>query len=209
MQILREYIRDTVRGDYRPLFDEIKLRSERLDNFLEKPCDLTYTFPKLNEIIGGALAGFIQKHHEDLFSIVDSFQKNIFPKYEELARLRTKTQQRIFQSWFAYLKATLLRENSEGIASDLITTITPSNVLADLLNERYIHASNKINICIQDRMSHISDKYTVESMRSIREQEKNIDKISQKLIEMAKPEIENLLKYNFSFRHFSIFILCS
>jgi len=185
IQILREYIIGIVKAEYPSLFADLNLRLERFDNFLEKPYELTYKFPKLKEIYEKGWIGFMKKHHNDLFLSIDYFQQNLLPKFEEIALLSGNLRNSTWKHWGAYLEGQLpedAKRAGKEIADDLIRTINPYNVFPDLLNGRYEEAKNKIKKCFVDRTS----RYIIKP---------DLYEISHSLIESAKFEVEKILKF--------------
>lgn len=198
-QILREHITRTVKDEYRPLFDEMRRNTELLDNYLKKPF-VNFSFPKLATIYNEGLDEFVKNHHRDLFLVVDSFRKNILPKFKELHSLKTESVKKVFDIWSSYLRKSLPEEDlSRGdiikhIAEDLLTTMNPHNVLPLLLNGRDKEVRSKVEACILGRTSHIYQKKAKRPF-VIRGQAKviNYNEISQALIDKAKPEIANIV----------------
>jgi len=197
IQVLREYITETVADVYPTLFSEMKRNSELLDNFLEKP-NVNFDFPDLDGIYSSGLAEFMKRHHRDLFLMVDSFRKKFLPKFYGLSTLFGEVREKIFNIWSEHLRKSLPRkvvDTSESIANDLCKTINPNYVLPDLLSKRDGAVRNKIERCILNRTSHIYRK-KAEKPYVIREQQKeiNLHEILQSLIDKAKPEIANLIR---------------
>lgn len=196
-QILQGHITGIAGEEYPSLFDELRRNSEQLDNYLNYPF-VTFNFPKLDQLYNRGLEEFIRKHHKDLFSVIDSFRKNVLPKFKELHSLKKESVKKIFDIWLSYLRKYLPEEDlSRGniigrIPEDLLTTINPYNILHLLLNGRDEEVRNKIEGCILDRTSHIYQK-----KRSFvnRGQAKviNYDEIYQALMDKAKPEIANIV----------------
>lgn len=198
MQGLREYITETVKDEYPPLFSEMKRNSEILDNFLENP-DTDFVFPELDEIYNRGLEEFMKRHHKDLFLLIDSFQKKTRPKFKELDILATRSMEKISDIWKVYLTKSLPKEvvdTSGIIVRDLIgTTNIPTYVLPDLLNERDEEIKNKVERCFWDRTSRIlREKAKTQFEYVIKRQSAviNFDEISHSLIEKAKPEIAKM-----------------
>lgn len=197
LQIIREYVTDIVKNEYPALYEEMTMNSETLDNYLEKP-NVNFNFFKLSQFYDRGLDEFMKRHHKDLFLMVDSFHKNILPKFYELSV--RKLMDKLFDVSYNFLRKSLPREvvnTAAMIAVDLAKTINPYYIVPDLLNERYEEARNKIEECILDRTSHIyREKAESQFAYVIKRQSEtiNFDEISQSLIEKAKPEITNFLE---------------
>jgi len=200
-QGLREYITGIVKDKYPLLFSEMKRNLEFLDNFLENPdtARVACVFPELDEIYNRGLEEFMKRHHKDLFLLIDSFQKKIRPKFEELDILVMKSMKKIQHILEVHLRKSLPKEavdTSGIIARDLIgTTNIATYALPDLLNERDEEIRNKIEKCFWNRTSHIYREkakrpFVIEGER----QEISFEEISQTLIEKAKPHIASLKK---------------
>lgn len=198
-QIIGRHVRETTKEEYRPLFNEMRRNTELLDNYLEKPF-VHFSFPKLVSIYNEGVDGFMKSHHRDLFLVVDSFRKNILPKFNELYSLKTESVKKVFDIWLNYLRKSLPEEDlSRGdiigrIPEDLLTTINPYNVLPLLLNGKDGEVRNKIEGCILDRTSHIYQKKAKRSFVN-RGQAKviNYNEISQTLLDKTKPEISKIV----------------
>jgi len=195
-QILRGHITETVQKEYPSLYAGLRNRSEQLDNYLDKPY-VTFEFPKLKQLYNMGLEEFIREHHKDLFSAIDSFRKNILPKYKELNSVTTTSREKMYDKWLAYISRLLPEEEgqtSEWITKDLLTTIGQYYVLPLLLNGRDEEVRNKIEGCILDRTSHIYQKKAKRSFVN-RGQAKviNYNEISQTLLDKAKPEISKIV----------------
>ena len=70
-----------------------------------------------------------------------------------------------------------------NISNDLIRSVNPHNVLPDLLNARYDEAREKIEESLAERIP-----------KSVGKSESDFEKISNCLIQSAKPEIEKILE---------------
>jgi len=199
-EVLPVHIITVVKDNYQPLHVEMKRNSSLLDNFLDKPF-VNFSFPQLEAIYDKGLERFIRKHHKDLFSAIDSFKNNVLPKFKELLSLKTESVKKVFDIWSSYLRKSLPEADSPRtdifirIASDLLTTINPYNVLPLLLNESDEKVRFKIEGCILDRTSHIRKK-VAERPFVIRRQPKVIShsEISQVLLDKAKPEIAKIVE---------------
>ena len=66
---------------------------------------------------------------------------------------------------------------------DLIRSVNPYNVLPDLLNGRYDEAQEKIEKSLAERIP-----------KSVGKSESDLEKISNYLIQLARPEIEKILE---------------
>ena len=196
-QDLREYITDIVKEKYPQLFAEIKRNSERLDNYLENPFD-SFGFSQLEQIYNKGLDGFVKKHHNDLFLLVDFYYRQIRPKLKEFHNFNRDSRKRLRYIWEVYLRKSLPREavdTTKGISESLLTTINPYNVMSLLLNERDEETKNKIEACILERTAHIYREkakrpYVIEGQQTTID----YDGISQSLIEKAKPEVAKLIE---------------
>lgn len=194
-QGLREYITETVKDEYPVLFQEMKRNSETLDNYLENP-NVNFDFPELSQIYDTGLDGFMKRHHKDLHVRVDSFRRNILPKFYELSV--KELMDRLFGVFSKHLTESLPKELvsvSDMIAVDLAKSINPYYIIPDLLNERYKEVRNKIEACILYTTSHIREErrkrpYVIRGQQTAI----NFDAIAQSLIEKAKPEIAILIK---------------
>lgn len=181
IQVLREYIATIVKSEYPALFHELKRNYEHTNNYLNKP-DVSFHFPTLNKIYEQGLDKFVEKHHKDLFQALDSFKKEILPKFSELDVLRGQTKDKICSSWANHLRKMLPgKAESAGIAiaRDLIMTISPRYVLPDLLFKRYEQVRNKI----EERILAYSKPPSKATLK----------KISQTLIQEAEPEVNKIL----------------
>jgi hypothetical protein len=197
-QALGEYITEIVKEKYPLLFAEMKRNSELLDSYLENPF-VVFDFPKLKEMCNEGLDEFMKKHHEDLFLLVDSFYRNIRPKFTKLHNLEVESRKKIFNVWLKHLSKALSRKvvsESKRIVEDLLTVINPHNVVSDLLNEREEPIKNKIVACYLGRTAHIYRREAGKPfvIRGESETLVNFDEISKSLIKIAKPETTKFLE---------------
>lgn len=196
LQIIREHVTNTVRAEYRVLFDEMRRNSVMLDGFLQKP-NVGFEFPKLNKIYDEGLDELMKTHHKDLFLMVDSFRKNMLPKFNQLD-IR-KLMKRLYDISSNLLRESLPKEvveTSEDIARSLFMTIGQYYVIPDFLNERYDDIRNKIEKCIKVETSHVLRLKSERQLAFVIKRQSvviNSEEISQSLIEKVKPETESII----------------
>ena len=133
LQIIREYITDIVKTEYPALYEEMIMNSETLNNYLEKP-NVNFSFSKLNRFYDRGLNEFMKRHHKDLFIMIDTFHRDILPRFYELSV--RKLMEKLFDISSSFLRKTLPREvvdTSEKIAVDLAKSINPYYIIPDLL----------------------------------------------------------------------------
>jgi len=194
-QIWYEYVTDVVKREYPEILSEVNLRTKQLDNFLNDPLGLTWSFPKMNDIINRGIISLIGSYHKDLFSVITLYRENVIPKIKQLDDLRKDIIKVIKNSWVDYLKDCLSEEmqgklvsstrinDLKSITYELIDAVAPYNVLTDLLNNRYKESKKKIKRLLDKRMTELNLK--IEEYESLVE----------KLIEIAKPEIEKMKNF--------------
>ncbi len=196
-QTLREHITSTVKDEYRPLFNEIRKNSELLDNYLEKPF-VNFSYPRLATIYNEGLDEFMKNHHRDLYLVVDSFKRNILPKFRDFDSLGKESRIKVRDIWSNCLSSKSLPSEvagvSNSIAQDLLTSMNQYNVLALLLNGRDEEIRNKIEGCILARTSYIRKKiaerpFVIKWQKGVI----NYDEIFKALMDKAKPEIANIV----------------
>lgn len=199
-QILGTHITDIVKTEYPALYSEINSRTERLDNYLEN-LEVGYGFPKLEEFYKTGLFGLMEKHHKDLFLSVERFKKEVAPKYEEFVKLNTSIRGKLWEDWAITLEKWIRERNPDiiligrylfpkeinalgrNISNELIRSVNTYNVFSELLNGRYDVAKKRIVKCLVEGIP-----------KFIQKSESDLDEISDYLIELAKPEIQNILK---------------
>lgn len=194
IQVLREYITDIVQKEYPALNEEMTINSETLDNYLEKP-NVNFDFSELSKFCDRGLDEFMKRHHRDLHSMVNSFHKNILPKFNEL-KIR-ELMERLFDISSHQLRESLPREavdTSERIASVISKIINPYYIIPDLLNDRDEEVRNKIEKCIRAGTSHIYREkaerpFVIKGQTDVI----NYDRISQMILGKAKPEATYLV----------------
>jgi len=194
IQTIREYIIDVVKDKYPALFNELRFNSETLDNYLEKP-NVNFDFSGLREIYYRGRDEFVKSHHSDLFSMIDSVHKNILPQFDELSVMELMEQ--LFGISSKLLRQSLPKDvahMSDKIALDLAKSINPYYIIPDLLNGRDEKIRMKIEGCILDRTAHIyREKAKIPYFIRGQTEVIDYDKISQSLIEKAKPEAKTLV----------------
>jgi len=196
-QALSKYITDTAGELYPSLFYEIKENLAMLDTYLEKP-NRNFRFPNFEDIYNRGLERFIEKHHKELFLILDNFKNNILPKFHEIDALFMDIWTSTFPEWSEYLRTSLpkeVRSESKNISHDLSKSDSLNYVLPDLLNQRDDMARSKINCSITENTTHIyagldNDVLTIKS----RLNNPDFEKIAQVLIEMTKPKTTNFIE---------------
>lgn len=186
-QILREYVTERVKDEYPALYAEIKSKTVRLDNFLER-VEITHGFTFLDELYQTGRIGLMKRYHKDLFFSVDRFKTEVAPKYEELVRLNTKWKTTLWKDWASHLEYTfsglpdvevLARNISHGLIRSPYTH--PFNVLPNLLNGRNNEAQDKIKRCLGEKFVSMG--------------EESLDTISNCLVEGAKAEVQKVMKF--------------
>ena len=195
IQILRNYIKETVNKHYPRLYSEIKQRSDELDNFLDKPFEFGYNFPALDDIYNSGLIGFIEKHHPLLFEKVESFKREVVPGYKKLYNLlRERVTTNIISSWTNYLKEKCNKSDPyfdlstiNNFVSNLISTVSDYLILPFLFK----YAENREDF-ERDVHSHLNHAFDREEIPIYGDDRK---KVIQELLIRAEPETKNLLEY--------------
>ena len=199
-QVLSKYITEIAGKNYPDLFSEIKDQLERLDRYLNEP-NGNFSWAILEDIYNSGLERFIEKHHKNLFCELDSFQKNIIPKFSELDILFMALWEKTFPTWSEYLEISLpkpVNRESKKIAHDLSKSINPHYVLPDLLNERYEISKEKIVDCIASKTTHFFQQPTEYILRQGLEPKSykypQFEIIAESMIEKIKPITTNLIE---------------
>ncbi len=196
-QALSKYITETAGELYPSLFSEIKENLALSDTYLEKP-NRNFRFPNFEDIYNRGLERFIEKHHKELFIILDNFKNNILPKFHEIDALFMDIWNTTFPEWSEYLRNSLpeeVRSESKNISHDLSNSNSLNYVLPDILNQRDDVARSKIICSITENTTHIyagldKDVLTIKS----RLNNPDFEKIAQALIEMTEPKTTNFIE---------------
>jgi len=204
-QILREYVKETVKEYYPPMLLEIQRNTEYLDGYLEYPFK-DFQFSVLADFLKKGYGSLMKKHHADLFESVSYFSDKIKPRILALNTLRGGVHDKLFQIWKPYLYEELpavYKNASESIAGDLIRSVGRDTVLAELLKEDYDSMATKVERCIEEKTTPFRDatyrKSPFYELKGIPVGEIDHKKITKSLIEKAKPTIEEILKaYNYA-----------
>jgi len=195
IQILRDYVKENVNKIYPLLYSEIKQKTEELDNFLDKPFELSYNFPNLEKIYNSGLIGFIEKHHPLLSEKIDVFRKDVLSKYEKLYNiLRKQVITNITSSWTSYLKDECRKSNVDLITlrlddfvSELISVVSDNLVLPLLF--RYEKNKKVYEPIIRSHLNRAFDTWGIPIYGNDRE------KVIQELLIRAEPDIKNIFEY--------------
>jgi hypothetical protein len=119
-------------------------------------------------------------------------------KIHELDALFLDIWNKTFPAWSEHLKKSLpveIEDESGNIAHDLTKTMGPHYVLPDFLNERYDIVKSKIKECVTEKTAHIYDEIKKTAPEIYRTLVcPDLEKISQSLIEMTKPETKHLIR---------------
>lgn len=199
IQTRQKYVTDTVKEQYPSLFAEMRRNSEYIDHFLEKPI-VTFQFLVLTEFLKKRLGALMKKHHADLFQTVNNFAEKIQPKFEELNTLRFNIHNELYKIWHTYIHETLLGAYpewvSERIGDDLIKTVNQYNVLSELLSKKHNSMARKVEKSIVERTAEIKEQEMEKrhKIRGIPVGDTDFDKVTESLVELAKPKIESILK---------------
>jgi len=198
IQSLQRYVIETVKEQYPPLLSEVQRNSEYLDDFLEKPFE-EFHFSVLTQFLKKGLGALMKKHHADLFQSVSYFSEKIKPSFEELNTLRLGAHEKLYRMWQAYVYESLpaiYRDSSNNITGDLIRAVGRDNVLSELLIGDYNSMAKKVERCIDEKTSWIRNRESRKPyvIKGISVGEIDYKKITESLIEKAKPTIMDMLK---------------
>jgi len=199
IQTLQKYVTDTVKEQYPSLFSEMQRNSEYLDNFLEKPV-VGFQFSVLTDFLKKGLGSLMKRHHADLFQTVNHFAEEIQPKFEELNTLRVGIHNELYEIWQWYIHENLLgaypEHISASISGDLIRSVNPYNVLSELLTKKHDLMAQKVEKCYWERTAGIREQEMQKGyrIRGIPVGDVDFRKVTESLVELAKPKIEGILK---------------
>jgi hypothetical protein len=195
-QALKEYVLSIVKIEYPELFCEIKRNLDILDDYLENPNE-NFTFMKLEQFYENGLEVFMKIHHNDLFIELTNFRRDNLPEFSNANNLTSRTMNDIYDVLVNELGSSLPKNVTQTInyiAMDLIKSINPNYVLPDLLNERYEQIRTKVERSIRERTSNILNPkgkvpYVIRAQNTVID----FDRVTNSLIEKAKPEINEFL----------------
>ncbi len=188
-----------VKEQYPSLYSEMQRNSGYLENFLEKPI-VTFQFPVLTEFLKKGLGSPMKKYHTDLFQTVNHFADRIQPKFEELNTLRVNVHGELYNIWQPFMRDHLLggypESVSERMGDDLIKTVNQYNVLSELLNKKHDLIAQKVEKSYWEKTARIREEEMQKRyrIRGIPVGDVDFKKVTESLVELAKPKVENILK---------------
>jgi len=135
-QYKAEYIINNVQKTYIPMVSEINDRVGRLNEFLEHPSRLKWTFETVEATRKSGLFEFIRSHDMQLYQKLTLFQDKICPKLEELDVLQGKTKQTIRDDWAQHIRNVISDQKAKEYAAMFVNEVLTDHMFIELLNGR-------------------------------------------------------------------------
>ena len=182
-----------VEKKYSALFDDIRINSALLDNWLNESYE-HFDFHNVEAFFDGGLDSLMKKHHPDLYISMRTLHDKVIPELKQLKDHQSSLYIKLVKIWEPYLNQKFpdsYKKQSSLITGDLIASINEFNVMADLLVGDKASIMNKLRDCIlkwQFGYRRATNEDRLELEKTI-----DVENLTEGLVKLAEPSSKEVI----------------